>query len=431
MKEKYMKNEAHFDNYSSFLFQKDHIKVNFYSFEEKLLYEKEFHRYKTINEILNNFLNQVNGENLGKYLNNGKNCDKNNLTFYIKNEEGKYEEIQNNNSFIIINQFDKNKCIESIQSTSEFQNYILNIYVKNEKKYINKYNKIEKNIEEYIINNTYLIGKPIINHFKYYLYNKKSQELKIIKYPKEQIKKLNLKCYSGISTYCNAINNLYIYEGNSDLNFLLNNNNLIQINLINNNINIISYKFPNRILHSMIFIPKCYLFIVGGKKTKNIIVYTIQEKNHNYELYPHGLPYEVLEPSLIYLNNKYLYAFENSTLDFHILRTDLINVEPWEEIKVKNNKYDIYQKFFGVIKNKNSILFLGGQMLNLFNNSSKKCFFFDYNEETIKRCQTDFKPLEFVEKTFIPIEKGTYFQLAEIKNDNKYIPKKVIFREEW
>ena len=58
-------------------------------------------------------------------------------------------------------------------------------------------------------------------------------------------------------------------------------------------------------------------------------------------------------------------------------------------------------------------------------------FFFDYNEETIKRCQTDFKPLEFVEKTFIPIEKGTYFQLAEIKNDNKYIPKKVIFREEW
>ena len=430
MKEKYMKNESHFDNYSSFLFQKDHIKVSFYSFEEKLLYEKEFHRYKTINEILNNFLNQVNVENLGKYLNNGKNCDKNNLTFYIKNEEGKYEEIQNQDSFIIINQFDKNKCIESIQSTSEFQNYILNIYVKNEKKYINKYNKIEKNIEEYIINNTYLIGKPILNHFRYYLYNKKSQKLKIINYPEDQIKKLNLKRNSGVNSYCNAINNLYIYEGNSDLNFLFNNNNLIQINLITNNINIISYKFPNRILHSMIFIPKCYLFIVGGKKAKDIIVYTIRDKNNNYEVYPHELPYEILEPSLIYLNNKYLYAFENSQLDFHILRTDLINVESWEEIKIRNNRYDINQKFFSVVKNKNSILFLGGQMLNLFNNSSKKCFIFDYNEETIERCQTDFKPIEFVEKTFIPIEKGTYFQLAEVKNDNKYKPKKVLFNED-
>ena len=425
----YINDEAHFDNISTYLFQKDLIKVGFYSFGEKLIYEKEFSRYKNINEIIYNFLSQINEDNLIKFLNNGQGYDKRNLTFYIKNEEGKYEEIQNQK--FVINQYDKAIFLGSLQSTSEFQNCILKIYVKNENKYINKYNKIEKNSEEYIINNTYLIGKPIINHFKYYLYNKKSQELKIIKYPKEQIKKLNLKSYSGISTYCNAINNLYIYEGNSDLNFLFNNNNLIQINLITNNINIISYKFPNRILHSMIFIPKCYLFIVGGKKTKNIIVYTIQEKNHNYELYPHGLPYEVLEPSLIYLNNKYLYAFENSTLDFHILRTDLINVEPWEEIKIKNNKYDINQKFFGVIKNKNSILFLGGQMLNLFNNSSKKCFFFDYNEETIKRCQTDFKPLEFVEKTFIPIEKGTYFQLAEIKNDNKYIPKKVIFREEW
>ncbi len=69
-------------------------------------------------------------------------------------------------------------------------------------------------------------------------------------------------------------------------------------------------------------------------------------------------------------------------------------------------------------------------MLNLFNNSSKKCFIFDINEETIERCQTDFKPFEFEEKTFIPIEKDIYFQLAEVKKDNKYIPKRVFFKEE-
>ena len=286
-------------------------------------------------------------------------------------------------------------------------------------------------MEEFIINNTYLIGKPILNNHNYYLYNKKNKELKIIKYPKEQIKKLNLKTYSGISSYCNAVNKLYIYEGNSNLDSIFNNkSNLIQINLINNKIDIISSKFPNRILHSMIFIPNCYLFVIGGKQAKNVIIYTIQENNRNYEEYPHELPYELLEPSLIYINNKYLYAFENSTLNFHILRTDLINAGAWKEIKINNFNYDINQKFFGVVKKRNSILFFGGQMLNLFGNSSKKCFIFDYNKETIERCQTDFKPFEFLEKTFIPIEKGTYFQLAEIKKDNNYIPKRVILKEE-
>ena len=423
------------NNFSSFLFnQKGHIKVSVYSFEEKLIYEKEYPLYKNLKEIKENFLNDINEDYLKKkYFYNEENFNKNNLNFYIKNERGEYEKIQNQEliSFQNLNHFGKIQNLDSLITTSEIQNYTLKLYIKHEINYNNKYNQIANNIEEFIINITYLIGKPILNNHKYYLYNKKNQELRIIKYPKEQIKKLNLKTYTGINSYCNAQNKLYIYEGNSDLDFIFtNNNNLIQINLINNNIKIISSKFPNRIFHSMIFIPNCYLFVIGGKKAKDVIIYTIQENNRNYEIYPHELPYEILEPSLIYINNKYLYAFENSTYYFHILRTNLINVESWEEIKIQNFKYDVNQKFFGVVKNRNSILFLGGQMINIFHNSSQKCFIFDYNEETIKRCQTDFKPFEFLEKTFIPIEKGIYFQLAEFKKDNIYIPKKVFFQEE-
>ena len=299
----------------------------------------------------------------------------------------------------------------------------LKIYVKKE----NKFSKLSNDMEEFIINNTYLIGRPILNEYKYYLYNKNSKRLEIISYPREQRINLKIKNYLGVSSYCNALNNLYIYEGNNDLSFSREQNNFFKINLITNEINIISSSFPNRILHSMIFIPECYIFVIGGKKTRNVLFYIIQENNRNYEKYPYLLPYEILEPSLIYINNRYLYAFENSTLDFHILSTDLIRVKPFKEIKIKNNKFNINQKFFGVVKFGNSILFYGGQMLNLFNDSSNKCFIFNYKDDTIERNEREFKPFEFIEKSFIPIKRGTFFQIAEFKNENKYIPKKLIF----
>ena len=180
----------------------------------------------------------------------------------------------------------------------------------------------------------------------------------------------------------------------------------------------------------MIYIPKKYIFIIGGKKVKNVITYKIKDNNKKYAIYPHELPYEILEPSLITINNKYLYAFENSTLYFHILRTNFIGVEPFEEVVIKNNSYEINQKFFGVVKCNNSILLLGGQMLDLFGNTQKKCFLFDYNYNTIERNKRDFTPLEFIEKTFIPLEKGMYFQIAIIKKQNKNEPKIIFFKDE-
>jgi hypothetical protein len=263
----------------------------------------------------------------------------------------------------------------------------------------------------------------------------------VVRILEEEMTNIKINFFSHISAYCNANNNLFIYEGKnisnnpftsklvkkSSIDF--NNNKFIRINLINEEIKIISIKFPRRILHSMIFIPECYIFIVGGKNVKETLIYIIEENNENYEKYPHPLPYEILEPSLIYINNKYLYVFENSTIDFHILRIDLINVKPFEEVKINNYKYDMNQKFFGVAKYGNSIIFLGGQMINLFNNPSNKCFNFNYEKETVERCNKEFKPFEFLEKIFIPIKEGIYFQLVEYKEDNKYIPKKVVLIE--
>ena len=48
------------------------------------------------------------------------------------------------------------------------------------------------------------------------------------------------------------------------------NNKFIRINLINEEIKVISMKFPKRVLHSMIFVPEKYIFVVGGKYKKEI-----------------------------------------------------------------------------------------------------------------------------------------------------------------
>ena len=363
-----------------------------------------------IKDIKEDFLNNCSKEKIFKISCVTKDNNKNKFVFF--SEDNDKSEVLDDNKKIqdyILNQSGQRKKIESMNTNINLEfTKNFKIYVK----YKNIYDKISNNMEEYIQNNIYLIGRPIINEYKYYLYDKNEQKFKIIKYQREQRKKLNIRTFLGVDSYCNANNSLYIYEGNSDFkNEKENNgnNNFIKIDLITNNLNIISSKLPNRILHSMIFIPENYIFIIGGKKIKNSLVYTIEENNENFEEYPHQLPYEILEPSLIYINNKYLYAFENSSLDFHILRIDLIKVNPFEEIKIKNNKYDINQKFFGVIRNNDSIVFYGGQMLELFNNKSNKCFNFNYNDEIVERCDIEFKPLEFLEKAFIPIKNGTYF----------------------
>ena len=179
----------------------------------------------------------------------------------------------------------------------------------------------------------------------------------------------------------------------------------------------------------MIFIPENYIFIIGGKYSKEVLVYKINEDNRNYEKYPHLLPFELYEPSLILIDNKYLYAFENSRFSFQILRTNFIFQSPFEEIKFVNyNNLIINQKFFGVVKQNNSILFLGGQIINEKQLSSTNSFEFNYISEVVKKDKRKFTPLDFSEKTFIPLGNDEYIQISENLNKNDYIPTIIIFQ---
>ena len=417
----------------NFINDKDLAKLYFYTIDEILIYVKYYNINNNIGDALKDLIKRDKENN---FL----------YSFYIKNNENQLSIIiaQRPISFYITNpqdtiflNMDHNTGSENNSgiTTSESLNKNLKIYVQ-------KFNNlnIPENIEEHIIANTDLIGKPAINKLKYYVYDKNTKILKLNNLSKEQINIINgnknnqkkqkntLKYFSRKTTYCNAENILFIYEGNNfdeynnDWQNDCYNSNFFSINLKNNEIKLISNEFPKRFLHSMIFIPDKYIFILGGKNALEMLVYFIQKESQDYYIYPHFLPFQLFEPSLITIDNKYLYAFENSGLFFHILRTNFLTISPFEEIQLKNDLSPINQKFFGVVRQKDYILFLGGQMINSENFLSKYEFEFDIYLETLKKRKKNFELLDFCEKTLIPLGNKEYIQIVEELRCNDYIP---------
>jgi len=401
-------------------------KVCFYSFDDKIIFENQYPLNNSIEDVLKDFRLKNNDQENSIYI------------FYVKNNESQINLIDEKKliSDYITHLHDTLLLMEqgminnSYNTTTICSNKYLKIYVK-EKQLFN----VPSNIEQYIVINTQLIGKPAINELKYYVYNKNEKNLKIVELSMEQFNLIQINFFSRKTVYCNAKNYLFIYEGNNNelnnnnVNYVNNYSKFFSINLKNNEITLISPNFPQRFLHSMIFIPKEYIFIIGGKNTKEVLYYIIKEDNNNFEMYPHLLPFELLEPSLITIDNKFLYAFENSTFNLNIIKTNFISQSSFEIIKLKNsNLIIINQKFFGVVKHKNSILFLGGQMIEQDNYLSKTCFEFNYTSEKLKQGQRKFVALDFFEKTFIPLGDDEYIQISEFLNKSDYIPIISIFQ---
>ena len=415
----------------------DKITLKFMTMDEELICSYEYPLETYSNQAIEDFLKKNNENSLKSFFNFGNNFSIHNLSFYTK-IDGNFHRLDKSNITSL--------KIESLEDTVMFlgMNYInspntsamtnnnfFKIYVKYEPKYKN----IVNNFDNYIINNTHFIGKPKLNKKNYYLYDKESKQIKLILINEEDIDETKINSFSVLDSYCNAKNNLFIYEGitNNKIEF----SRFFKINLNENKLTLISSNFPKRIFHSMIFIPSSYIFIIGGKGCKEVLTYEIKYgnvdsiKNNNndikpYDKYPHLLPKELLEPSLISIDNKYIYIFENSTIFLNILRVNILNISPFEQIELNENNYKINmnQKFFGVVKKKSSILFLGGQKLNMnFNNSNNNnsdnnfCFEYNYDKNLITESKDKFFSINFIEKTFIPIENDMYIQLAEYKKE--------------
>ncbi len=290
--------------------------------------------------------------------------------------------------------------------------------------------KIPNNAEKYISDKLQLFGVPIIEtNFRVYAFKNekiKGSIIKLIKikFSEEILKNSNI---TDVDYYCNGINSLYIYQ-----------NSFWIIDLINETINNINNIQP-RTLHSLIYIPSKYVFIIGGKEEKKIIYYNIEENKFCHYA---NIDDILFEPSLIFVDNKYLFAITNVN-QLIIYKTNLRAEPKIEKLKISIlNGITFEQQYFGVCKlnkKEQKILFIGGDKMKQFIEynykentiSLSEIIEFNYKENTISLSNInisdpDCSDFSFKEKTFIPCDDFNYCQIPMIK---KRVLKVIFFEQ--
>ena len=224
---------------------------------------------------------------------------------------------------------------------------------------------IVNDIREYISKRTHLIGcltfdKP--NSFGIFVFNKTNNSTLSFEYSTNIY--LQMKTVNQFSAYCNALNKLYISGGEIANNQANDSFICVDLNEVQQNIFVptqLCYLKKRRYWHSMIYIPENFIFIVGGPNEIDVELYDIEK---NITVIDSHLNTERCEPSLILVNNKFLYAF----FGFHLYESFINTIErcnirkkrrTWENVEYKlNNTLNLAKAFFGVSYIENNILLI-------------------------------------------------------------------------
>ena len=261
------------------------------------------------------------------------------------------------------------------------------------------------------------IAIPCYNPFLILIYDIKQNTTKIKKLEENIIFNNNQIKFGIESSYCNGGNHFFIYGGinvstREELGILL------DINLTNENINFQINISPPKRNHSLLYYNK-KVYIVGGNDKKTLfydledqLIGNMAELNINR-----------FEPSLITHSN-YLYCFDGARrigekFSFEKIIFEQRDVK-WEIIyptistNLGDNVYN--QKFFGIVEdNKFNIIFLGGLYADISEetNESNTNFNIKYNlvNNTMEKSDMFFQEINFVEKSFLPLDENTSINL--------------------
>ena len=222
---------------------------------------------------------------------------------------------------------------------------------------------IPNEVRKYIAKRTYLIGgltfdKP--NTFGLFIFNKMNNSTLSFEYSTNIY--FQLRTVNQFSAYCNALNKLYISGGELSNNQITDSFMSIDLTQVQQNIFVptqLCNLRKKRYWHSMIFIPEKYIFIIGGPNEVDVELYDIEK---NISVIDSRLNTDRCEPSLILVNEKYLYTF----FGFHLYESFINTIErcnlnrkrrKWEMINYRlSNTPNLAKSFFGVSYVGNNII---------------------------------------------------------------------------
>ena len=258
--------------------------------------------------------------------------------------------------------------------------------------------KIELIIEEIqlILDNSRIyyerILKPLENPFRVLVFTPNEFDVSIKTYPNETLKSFQLNNYlETSSSYCNTPKDLYISGGRGK--------NFWKINSIKTNIEKLKDLPKNKENHSMIYIPKRYIYFIGGNN-KDTFYY--DETFDSFSSWAE-MNKQVKSPALALVNNSNIYSFgeqnNNSKTDF-IEKTSLKNSNSpsWETIYLKKNLVFPLKDFGAAISDDNEIYFLGGRKEKM-----EKTYKFNLKTQEIEICKQENTSLVPIDKNFYPL----------------------------
>ena len=295
-------------------------------------------------------------------------------------------------------------------------------------------NYIYENDENKIIDLSYIneqfcdiMAKPFFDPFEILCFYKSQRKFIILNYNNNIIDKTKIDQCDLTSSYCNGWNHLYISGGENCINKLWDIN--LKKNIIHDSVII-----PPKKYHSMIFIPKFIVFVVGGNNL-DTFYYNLKDK----KLINWGkLNIIRIEPALQVVKNK-LYCVDSANsvsnqTNYTIEVTELTsNKGKWKLLKPKLSYNAINasfnQQLFGVCKDKNdNIIFLGGKFNSSNNDDNndkdkKNNFNFMYNiiNNTIGLSQIKYKYFSLKEKGFCPFNKSYDYILTDFPRESPQI----------
>ena len=258
--------------------------------------------------------------------------------------------------------------------------------------------------------------QPKQNPFGLYIYSTKENSIIYKTFPQNTISKYNLSNFKGTGTYCNSYSQLYISEGNS---FWIINHSSFQIRY---------KKMPiSKINHSIIFVPSFNpeseegkIFIVGGED-KKAFYYDLKK---NYFIKWESTNELHTKPALLVIG-EYLYLFDSLQQENYCFeRTKLTdNKSKWEKIVPnfdENIKVNFPSQTFAVsLDSENRVVFLGGDNVEMSNNST---YIYDINENRIYLSEKGTNDsMNFIDKTFYKIDDNYTIALPEGLDELKEI----------